>query len=173
MSASRGRSRTRRPSPTGLQLDANDPADQAIIRRQIAAARRAGRDGRDRAASTRGRPDLEAAYDEGAQTSAPAADGGGTGSPAPGGKRGKGGAPRSRRPALPSPAGGPTWRQLRPTSPARPPTRVADAGGFLTGLALYTVVIIYVRYGTEGWKGWLKAKFLNKPLPKKGKAVAV
>jgi hypothetical protein len=47
---------------------------------------------------------------------------------------------------------------------------VADAGGFASGLLLYTVAIIYVRYGPDGWKGWLSAKFLNKPIdaPKSG-----
>lgn len=59
---------------------------------------------------------------------------------------------------------GPGWSSLKPTSPMKPPNRVADAGGFLTGLALYTVVVIYVRYGAAGWKGWLSAKFLNKPM---------
>jgi hypothetical protein len=41
---------------------------------------------------------------------------------------------------------------------------MSDAGGFLSGLALYTVVVIYIRYGPEGWKGWISAKFLNKPM---------
>jgi hypothetical protein len=59
---------------------------------------------------------------------------------------------------------GPGWNKFKPTSPARVPTRVADAGGFLSGLAVYTVVIIYVRYGPKGWLGWLSAKFLNKPM---------
>lgn len=59
---------------------------------------------------------------------------------------------------------GPGWSSLKPTSPMKPPTRAANAGGFLTGLALYTVVVIYIRYGAAGWKGWLSAKFLNKPM---------
>jgi hypothetical protein len=46
----------------------------------------------------------------------------------------------------------------------RPPTRARDAGGLAFGLLLYTAVITYIRYGPAGWKGWLSAKFLNKPL---------
>jgi hypothetical protein len=63
---------------------------------------------------------------------------------------------------------GPGWQSVKPTSPTRLPTRVGDAGGFLTGLALYTVAVIYIRYGPEGWKGWLKAKFLNQPMDAAG-----
>lgn len=166
MSASSGRGRPRRSagsSSSGLQLDANDPTDRKIIARQVATARKAGRDGLDRAASTRGRQDLEAAYDEGAlQASAPVADGGGQDGPAPKGRRGKGGSgPGS---AASAPTSGPSWKQFRPTSPTKPPRRLADAGGFATGLALYTVVVIYIRYGPSGWTGWLKAKFLNQPM---------
>lgn len=46
----------------------------------------------------------------------------------------------------------------------KPPTRARDAGGLAFGLLLYTAVITYIRYGAEGWTGWLSAKFLNKPL---------
>ena len=137
-----------------MQLDASDPTDKRIIARQVTVARKAGRDGLDRAASTRGRSDLEAAYDEGAaKASAPAADE----------EEESGAGPSS----TPSASTGPGWKAFRPTSPARPPTRAADAGGFLSGLALYTVVVIYVRYGAAGWKGWLKAKFLNQPMSSK------
>lgn len=79
-----------------------------------------------------------------------------------GGGKGKGAAPQSKFSKFRK--FGPGWKSLKPRSPARPPTRLADAGGFLSGLALYTVAIIYVRYGPEGWKGWLEAKFLNKPM---------
>lgn len=154
-----------------MQLDPNDPTDRKIIARQVRVARQAGRDGLDRAAATRGRADLESAYDEGTlQASAPVSDGGGQGSPAPGGKRGKGGGKSpDGSPSTPSArkASGPGWKAFKPTSPAKPPTRVADAGGFLSGLALYAVVVIYIRYGAEGWKGWLKAKFLNQPMTSK------
>ncbi len=169
---------------SGLRLDPNDPTDRQIIARQVQAARRAGRDGRDRAASTRGRADLEEAYDEGAAQ----ASGERNGSPPAGGGGGKG---SGGKPAWTSPASsrlpkGPSWRSLKPTSPASLPSRWSDAGGFITGIALYTVVIIYVRHGPAGWKGWLKAKFLNQPMTdgatggtgtkpktKKGKAAAV
>lgn len=148
--------RTSPKGATGVHLDPSDPGDARIIARQVETARQSGRDGLDRAGSTRGREDLEAAYDEGAaEGAAPAAA-------AEGKPKGKGG---SRPwPKVGSSKTGPGWGSLRPRSPARVPTRAADAGGFLTGLALYTVVVIYIRYGPEGWKGWLSAKFLNKPM---------
>jgi len=176
MSGSSGRGQSPQRQASGVQLDPNDPNDRKIIARQVNVARQAGRDGLDRAAVTRGRADLEAAYDEGAaEASVPVADGSGQGSPspAPRGRRGRGGgtstsgprsAPSASRTRSATRSRGPSWGSLRPRSPARVPTRTADAGGFLTGLALYTVVIIYARYGAEGWKGWLSAKFLNKPL---------
>lgn len=143
----------------GVQLDPNDPVDRQIIARQVAAARQAGREGRDRAATTRGRADLEAAYDEGAAdeaqpTPAGAGDGGG---------QSAGSRPSAARSSLRA-SRGRGWKAFKPTSPARLPTRLADAGGFGAGLALYTVVVIYIRYGPAGWKGWLSAKFLNKPM---------
>jgi hypothetical protein len=155
-------------SSTGLDLDPNDPEDAKILRRQRKVARDAGRDGLDRAATTRGRADLEAAYDEGAlKTATPAP----AGTAPSGGKRGSGGGKGSggQTPAAPSAGGGlrnsgPGWAAFKPTSPTKPPTRLADAGGFLSGVALYMVVVIYIRYGPEGWKGWLSAKFLNKPI---------
>lgn len=45
----------------------------------------------------------------------------------------------------------------------RPPRQGRNLGGLLTGLALYVVVSTYIRYGPDGWKGWLRAKFLNQP----------
>ncbi|MFC8717776.1 hypothetical protein [Kitasatospora sp. NPDC057198] len=50
----------------------------------------------------------------------------------------------------------------RPT--LTPPTRARDTGSLLTGKLLYVGLITYIRYGTAGWKGWLSAKFLNKPI---------
>lgn len=46
-----------------------------------------------------------------------------------------------------------------------PPKRLSggDVGGFLAGLALYALVLNYIRYGVDGPKGWLSAKFLNRP----------
>ncbi|MGW3926011.1 hypothetical protein [Streptomyces sp. NPDC005093] len=45
----------------------------------------------------------------------------------------------------------------------RPPRQGRNLGGLLTGLALYVVASTYIRYGPAGWKGWLRAKFLNQP----------
>lgn len=160
----RGTVRTR----TGITLDPNDPDDAKILQRQQQVAVKAGREGRDRAKVTGGRPDLEAAYESGAglgpvpltdeaqPTKAPAKAPAGKG----GGKSSSGG-DRYRQM-------GPGWSAVKPASPAKLPTKAADAGGFLTGLALYTVAVIYIRYGPEGWKGWLKAKFLNQPMPAAG-----
>lgn len=127
--------------------------DQEILERQQEAARQAGRDGRDRDGSTRGRPELETAYDEGAAEGQDDEDGQGDEDSGPG---------RTRR-AWQAANGG-QWSAFKPTSPARPPTRVSNAGGFLAGLMLYSVVVIYIRYGAAGWTGWLKAKFLNQPM---------
>lgn len=135
-----------------MQLDSSDPHDRKIRARQIKVALDAGREGLDRAAVTRGEPDLEGAYDEGASVREPVdvpADAETYAGPS---------AWQQFRTM------GPGWQSAKPSSPARPPARMADAGGFLTGLALYTVVVIYLRYGPAGWKGWLSAKFLNKPM---------
>lgn len=141
-------SSTPRPSRTGLQLAPDDPGDARIIDRQRKAARAAGRAGQDRTAVTQGRTDLEEAFDEGAA----AGDDEDQVDPGPG---------RGRR-AFTSAAdiaGRGSWS---PTLHA--PARARDAGGLLVGLLLYTATITYIRYGVAGWRGWLSAKFLNKPL---------
>jgi hypothetical protein len=149
-----------------VQLDPSDPGDRLIIDRQVAAARQAGRDGGDRTRTTVGRADLERAYDEGAAegVTSPAR-------PRPATKKSSGGRGRSgSRPRrtvgrrLGSGAANYLSRgSWRPT--LRPPTRARDAGGLLAGMLLYTGVVTYLRYGPAGWKGWLSAKFLNKPMP--------
>ncbi|MEV4557790.1 hypothetical protein AB0K51_12410 [Kitasatospora sp. NPDC049285] len=142
--------------PAGeLRLDPGDPTDRQIIGRQVAAARQSGRERRDRAGSTRGRADLEQAYDEGAaepDEEEPAAAGPGRAARA-GAAVGKG---------AQASADYLSKGRWRPT--LTPPTRARDAGSLLTGLLLYTVAITYIRYGAAGWRGWLSAKFLNKPL---------
>ena len=142
---------------TGLQLDEADPDDLKILQRQRATARTAGTSGADRAASTRGRADLESAYDEGARGSAaPSSEG-----------AGGGGGARGRRPAVParsgkSSKGGGSF----PKPTLTPPRSVQpkDVSGFALGLVLYALVVSYIRYGKEGPKGWLAAKFLNAPI---------
>ena len=46
-----------------------------------------------------------------------------------------------------------------------PPKRLGsgDLGGFLAGLLAYALVLNYLRGGPEGVKGWVGAKFLNRP----------
>lgn len=46
-----------------------------------------------------------------------------------------------------------------------PPKRLTarDGSGFLFGLLVYVLGLNFVRHGPEGVKGWLGAKFLNKP----------
>lgn len=46
------------------------------------------------------------------------------------------------------------------------PHKAKTPGSLLTGAALYVVAITYIRYGRAGWKGWLRAKFLNQPMTK-------
>ena len=43
-------------------------------------------------------------------------------------------------------------------------TNPRDWGGFAFGLIVHALVMSYIRYGKEGPKGWLRAKFLNKPI---------
>lgn len=52
----------------------------------------------------------------------------------------------------------------RPT--LKPPRRLSggDVAGFGLGLFCYVLFINYLTYGPAGVKGWLSAKFLNKPL---------
>lgn len=160
-----------------LKLDPSDPEDRRIIKRQQQAARQAGREGRDRTSSTRGRPDLEAAYDQGAAAArdeqdpdAESDDQADEDEAAPGraaqlkaGVRSaasktragvnKAGAPLSKgswRPSLKALTGG--------------PIRAQDAGSLLTGALVYTAIITYIRYGPDGLKGWLAAKFVNRPM---------
>jgi hypothetical protein len=136
-------------SRSGLVLDPADPGDAKLIARQVAAARQAGANGGDRAGIDQSRPDLLAAFDEGAgKTPAPG--------PGRGAKAGKAAAKAGRGAAGALSKG--SWK------PTLAPGRARDAGGLLAGLLLYTGVSVYIRYGTAGWKGWLSAKFLNKPL---------
>jgi len=51
--------------------------------------------------------------------------------------------------------------RLRLTPPRRLTAR--DGAGFLGGLLLYVLGLNYLRHGPEGVKGWLGAKFLNRP----------
>ena len=135
-------------SRTGLVLDPADPGDAQIIARQVAAARQAGANGGAGAGIDQSRPDLLQAFDEGAGKAA------GPGrAAAAGAKAGK---------AAKTSAGFLSKGSWKPTLSA--PGRARDAGGLLAGLFLYTGVSVYIRYGAAGWKGWLSAKFLNKPL---------
>ncbi len=40
---------------------------------------------------------------------------------------------------------------------------VSDGTGFALGMVLYALGLNYLRYGPAGVKGWLSAKFFNKP----------
>lgn len=155
---------------TGLELDEAVPDDRKILERQRDAARQAGREGADRAGTTKGRADLESAYDEGtSEAAAPSSEGTGGG----GSSTGKPSAPaRSGRSGSRSGGGGKGRKGsggggglLRPTlQPPRSPVGGKDWAGFTLGLVLHALVVSYIRYGKEGPKGWLKAKFLNKPI---------
>jgi hypothetical protein len=149
---------------TSLVLDDDDEEDRKILERQRAAARDAGKSGRDRAGSTAGRADLESAFDEGAR---------GTASPSVGTGPGTGGATKKSAPAPGSkgrtskgPSVGATVGSIpRPTlRPPRTPVGGKDWAGFALGLVLHALVVSYIRYGKAGPKGWLAAKFLNKPI---------
>lgn len=42
---------------------------------------------------------------------------------------------------------------------------VADGSGFALGLVLYALGVNYLRHGPAGVRGWMAAKFLNRPDP--------
>lgn len=53
-----------------------------------------------------------------------------------------------------------------------PPRRLTakDTSGFVIGLFCYVLALNYVRHGPEGVRGWLAAKFINKPWTPPGDA---
>lgn len=55
-------------------------------------------------------------------------------------------------------------RSLTLTPPKR--LSVGDSSGFLFGLVIYALALNGIKHGPPGIKGWLAAKFLNKPMPK-------
>lgn len=125
-------------------------AETAEIQRK--AARAAGRAGLPRERINQTRPDMLQASDEGASDREPA-EGSSARKPA-----GPGRAERAYGTSSAYLSRG-SWR---PT--LTPPSRARDAGGLLAGMLLYTAAITYIRYGPAGWTGWLKAKFLNRPM---------
>jgi hypothetical protein len=154
---------------TSLVLDDEDEEDRKILARQRAAARDAGKTGRDRAGSTSGRADLESAFDEGAaeaaepsvETEAGAGDADKESAPGP--------APKGKSRARKVLGGtvGSTVGAVKAAPPTlKPPRSLSskDVSGFALGLVLHALVVSYIRYGKAGPKGWLSAKFLNKPL---------
>lgn len=109
-------------------------------------------------------------------TKAEAAAAVGSGGQADGGGSGRSSRRRPKSPAgggeSPAPTGGTSafGGQLMPSLPSlpsptlKPPRRLdsGDLAGFLTGLLLFTLGLNYLRYGVDGPKAWLSAKFLNK-----------
>lgn len=55
-----------------------------------------------------------------------------------------------------------SWSKVGLTPPRKPD--VGDLGGFLAGLVGYALFLSYIRYGPGGPKGWVEAKFINKPM---------
>lgn len=52
--------------------------------------------------------------------------------------------------------------KVKPVLPRKPDA--GDLAGFCAGLVGYAIGLSYIRYGTDGPKGWISAKFINKPL---------
>lgn len=142
-------------SRTGLTLDDADPDDRKIIDRQRDAARKSGKEGGDRSGLDQDRADLLAAFDEGA--AAPSKDPAAAPSAPSGSDSGRGGKAKGK------PSGGRSGF-LRPG--LRPPRTLStrDSAGFALGMVLYALTVSYIRYGKAGPRGWMAAKFLNKPL---------
>jgi hypothetical protein len=146
---------------TGLVLDEDDPDDAKILKRQRAVARKAGVAGDDRATTTRGRADLERAYDEGAAATAASSAPASPVSPAPTPGKSAAGKPAAGRGGR----GGGRASMPAPTlTPPKSLTSGRDLSGFALGLVLYALSVAYLRYGPSGPKSWMKAKFLNKPM---------
>jgi len=90
-------------------------------------------------------------------------------SPKPQGGRSAGGSPEGETstppgpPAVPAPPSipAPDLSQVTLTPPKS--FSGGDLGGFLAGLVLYTLGLNFLRYGVDGPKGWIRAKFLNEP----------
>lgn len=55
-------------------------------------------------------------------------------------------------------------QNLSLTPPSLRKLNAADASGFAFGLVAYCLFINYLRYGPAGVRGWIAAKFVNKPL---------
>jgi hypothetical protein len=66
-------------------------------------------------------------------------------------------APAVTMPSLPTP----DLSRLTLTPPKK--LNGGDVGGFLAGLGLYALALNYLRHGPDGVKGWMAAKFLNRP----------
>lgn len=51
-----------------------------------------------------------------------------------------------------------------------PPSRLSakDASGFAFGLIAYAIVLAGIKYGPAGVRGWISAKFVNKPMTRQG-----
>lgn len=52
----------------------------------------------------------------------------------------------------------------------KPPSRLtaADASGFAFGLIAYAIALSGIKYGPAGVRGWISAKFVNKPMTRPG-----
>lgn len=146
--------------------------DAEIRRRQRRAAYDAGRRGDDRERTARGQAHLYKAYDAGAAAAAEEDQRGEEESARRIAEEERAAAQAKqdkragRRAAVgnawDSSSGFLSRGSWRPT--LTPPSRARDAGGLLAGMLLYTAAITYIRYGPAGWTGWLKAKFLNRPM---------
>lgn len=144
---------------TGIVLDDADPDDRKILAKQREAARQAGRDGGDREGTAGGRADLESAYDEGAAEGAEPTDSAPAAAPAA-----KAAAPAGKTSGNGRKSSGGRTGVLKPGLRIPRTASAKDAGGFAFGLLLYAITVSYIRYGATGPKGWLSAKFLNRPL---------
>lgn len=56
------------------------------------------------------------------------------------------------------------WWRSNPSKRSGKQQIAHDTGGLLFGLIVYSLVINGIRYGMPGVKGWLSAKFVNRPV---------
>jgi hypothetical protein len=172
-----------------LHLDPAAPEDAKILDRQRRVAHSAGRAGRDRAKSTRGRADLEKAYDEGAASVAPASEddedqedekaaAAASEETAAADDEDQGDEDEAAAPPAAGPGRlrrGASWaNNVGSTSwstPRKKLAHTASQGGWVfLGMVGYALAMSVIRYGADGPKSWLSAKFLNKPNANLGKS---
>jgi hypothetical protein len=116
----------------------------------------------------------QAAYEAGVEEERARASGATSGAARPAARRGGGGVEEERarasgatsgaaRPAARRGGGGATSGAARPAARRGGGGLVDDGAGFILGLVAYALLVNYLRGGVPAVRGWLAAKFINRP----------